>query len=353
LEFELITARIILALISIFMMILFLKIFISKRLGLQLFIVTILFWSSLLIISLKPNILDIVIASFGLDNRAQILLSISVVFVVYFLISQIIRNKGLSANLFQIVRKVAISNFKEQIIPEKNLKAVIVIPAKNEEKTIGQIIEKIHSQKLPFSYKILVINDGSTDDTALIAKNNGALVVNHEYNLGIGGAVKTGYVASKILNPEIVINIDADGQHDPKFISSIISKIQSGSDLIYCSRFKDNQSETTKIRLFGNRFFTNLTNKLTGLSLTDVTTGYRGIKTEKISSIYFSSETNFAIELACRAAKNKLKIDEIPIIQIARQEGFSQFHKLEKFIIYNINVIFQIFNAKFRHPSFD
>ena len=328
---------------------------IDQRAGNQFFVVMILFWFAVFITAFRPEILDEIVKATGLFNKSQFLLVLSFIIIVYLLTLQLLKNQSISFNFHRVVRNAAISNFQQQAIDSNSdrLDLVIVIAAKNESKTIGDVIDKINLLKLPYSYKIIVVNDGSTDDTGLISKSKGAFVINHFQNLGIGGATKTGYIGSIFFKPEIVVTIDADGQHDPKYIPDIVSTIKSGkADLIYASRFSTIDYKTTKIRSIGNKFYTNLVNKLGNISITDVTTGYRGIRFEKIESVFFISETNFAIEFAIRAGRNGLKIAEIPAKTLSRDFGTSQFHKIEKFFVYNINAIIQIFNAFFRAPKF-
>ncbi len=346
-------ARWILVTISIIFISLLIKARINNRVGNQFFIIMIIFWSSILIISSRPEILDSVLDTTGLVNRAQFLFSVSLLIIGYLLYNQVLKNRTAVTNLNRIIRKVALANFAQQIKNSENTQVVIILVAKDESATIGSVIDNIKSQNISESYKILVVNDGSEDDTEKIAKEKGALVVNHFYNLGIGAANKTGYLACQKLNPKFVINIDSDGQHDPKYIPQIISKLKN-DDLVYGSRFsKQSYYQTSIIRKIGNRFYTNLVNKISRINLTDVTSGYRGIKFERIKSIFFVSEKNFAIELALRAAKNKLKISEISTEAIPRKTGKSQFYKVERFLIYNINVLIQIYNAFSKNPQFN
>ena len=327
----------------------------DQRTGNQFFIVMILFWFAVFLSALRPEILDDIVEYTGLFNKSQVLLILSMVIIMYLLTIQLLKNKSISFNFHRVVRNAAISNFQQHTLNLNidQLELMIVIAAKNESKTIGNVIDQINSLKLPYSYKILVVNDGSTDDTVLIAKKKGAFVINHFQNLGIGGATKTGYIGSLFFKPEIVITIDADGQHDPKYIPEIVSMIKSENiDLVYASRFSTIDYKTTMIRTVGNKFYTNLVNKLGKISITDVTTGYRGIRFEKIESVFFISETNFAIEFAIRAGRNGLKIGEIAAKTVSRDFGTSQFHKIEKFFVYNINAVIQIFNAFFRGPKF-
>jgi len=326
------------------------------RIGNQFFIILTIFWTAVFITAIRPEILDEIVIYTGLYNKAQFLLILSIGIILYLLAIQMVKNKNTSYSLHSIVREIAISNFKRGVrafMPNK-IDLIIVIAAKNESKTIGGVIKKIQSLNMSHSYKILVVNDGSTDDTELIALGHGALVVNHSYNLGIGGATKTGYVAARIFRPEIVVTIDADGQHDPKYIPEIISKIKNhGADMVYASRFSTTSNyKTTKVRSIGNKFYTWLINKIAGISITDVTSGYRGIKSDRLDDIFFTAETNFAIELAIRAGRKGLKITEIPVTTFGRDAGRSQFHRIERFFVYNINAIIQILNAFLRSPTY-
>lgn len=348
--------RVVLGIISLISISAIIKLKYSKRVGNEFFTIMIIFWFSVLIISIKPEILEPVLNDIGFVNRAQFLLALSMGIILYLLYQQSMKSKIFLSRYNQLIRETALEQFSLELekIQKQKTDIVIIIVAKNEDKSIGKIINDIHSLSITESFQIIVINDGSTDKTAKVAHQNGALVVNHFFNLGIGGAIKTGFLASKLLNPDIVINLDADGQHDPKYIPEMISLIKNANaDLIYASRFHSkSQYSTSSVRSFGNKFYTKLINKLGNLSISDVTSGYRAIRASKIKSIFFVSETNFAIELALRAGKNHLNIMEIPITASEREYGASQFYKIENFLVYNTRAILQIFRAKFRNTQF-
>lgn len=343
--------RITLLIISIISIMLVVKARVSQRLGNQFFVIMLLFWLGLIIISIRPDVLDSILNETGFVNKAQLLLSVSVIIISYLLLLQLRKGKILSESFSNMIRKIALSSFiKEYGNAKKDL--VIVIVAKNESATIGSVIDRINAINYSYPYQVIVVNDGSTDNTERIARKKGALVITNYINLGIGGAIKTGYLASMILAPKYVISIDGDGQHDPKYISDIVSLLENGKDLVYGSRFSlESDYKTNAVRFMGNKFYTSLVNRIGHVLITDVTSGYRGIRADKIKSVYFLAETNFAIELALRAARNNLKIGEISIKSKMRQHGNSQFYKIERFFIYNINACVQIFNAYFKESK--
>jgi len=337
------------ALIVISVILLTISVILKKRdrIGSQFFAIMLIFWAAVLIIALVPQILDSVLTLSGLINPAQFLFGISLIMIFYLLFAQTVKSKN-TVKATRLIRELALSNFQRDVkSSNENVDLIIIITAKDESKSIGTVIDKINSLKIPYSYKILVVNDGSEDNTEEIAKNKGALVLTHLNNLGIGAAIKTGFIASRSFDPEIVINIDADGQHDPQYIPKIISKIKDdNADLVYASRFaKQSNYKTSTVRSAGNKFYTKLVNNIAKISITDVTSGYRAMRYDKLRSVLFLAETNFAIELAIRAGRNGLKIMEIPVNTGTRETGKSQFHRIEKFFLYNINALGQIFNA--------
>jgi len=149
--------------ISVILISLFVKLKRSDRVGNQFFVIMTVFWSVVFIISLKPDIIDSLLNIIGFENRAQFLLSISIIVIIYLLYQQTQKAQKASTNLNKVIRKVALSNFQKDIGNQiEAVDVVIVIVAKDEEKTLGDVIEKIQSQRFSFLYKILVVNDGLT-----------------------------------------------------------------------------------------------------------------------------------------------------------------------------------------------
>lgn len=153
-----------------------------------------------------------------------------------------------------------------------------LIPAYNEEGSVGHVIRSVQ-EVLPQT-EIVVIDDCSTDDTAQVAQKAGATVVSIPCNLGIGGAVQTGFKFARDYNFDFVIRLDGDGQHDPKEALPIIAALQSGqADAVFGSRFigKDSTMKIPFSRRLGIKTFAFLVTLLTRQRATDTTSGFMGL----------------------------------------------------------------------------
>ena len=153
----------------------------------------------------------------------------------------------------------------------KDFGVSIIIPAFNEEGTIGEVIRRI--QNVNWEWQILVINDGSDDETAKIAKAAGAKVLNHPYNIGLGGCLKNG---ARVAKGDIFVFIDGDGQHPPEDIPRLLEAMDE-YDMAVGVR---SLSQQLTHRAFGNRIFSWVANRLSGHKVPDLTSGFRAIRRE-------------------------------------------------------------------------
>ncbi|MFH1183126.1 MAG: glycosyltransferase family 2 protein [Candidatus Moraniibacteriota bacterium] len=191
-----------------------------------------------------------------------------------------------------------------------NDKIYIIIPALNEEKIITEVIKEINEAGYN---QIIVIDDGSTDDTFNKAKSVGARVLRHKINRGKGAAVKTGIEAAKIIGADIAVTIDGDGQHNPADIKKMVNKIRQGSDVVLGSRLK-NREEMPKLRVIYNFFGNLLTWYLHGLWVTDSQSGLRAYSRKALELIDTKSDRyEYDSEIIREIYRNKLKFTEIPI----------------------------------------
>ena len=210
-------------------------------------------------------------------------------------------------------------------------KILIITPAFNETGSIQKLIKEIRSS-IPQA-DLVIINDGSGDDTEEKALKAGAVVASLPFNLGIGGAVQTGYQIAAEEDYDVAVQIDGDGQHDPVYTAQLIQPILEGTlDLCIGSRFLDETSEayrSTWARRFGIRFFCRLLGLLTGLQLTDPTSGFRAAGRKLIRAFAAYYPVDFPEPEAVKIAKRQgARIGEIPVRMRERQGGQSSIRYL-------------------------
>jgi glycosyltransferase involved in cell wall biosynthesis len=198
----------------------------------------------------------------------------------------------------------------------KRMKIVITIPAYNEEKTITPVLQSIRKamDKTDYDYKILVVDDGSTDKTVEVSKKAGADVVySHKKNCGLAIAFKTEMEKCIEMQADIIVHTDADGQYPSFYIPEMIKKVEQGYDLVLGSRFgKGKYGNTSSMKKFGNRAFARVFSNLLKTKITDTTTGFRAF-TREVAELPLINTFTYTQEQLIRAGKERMKIGEIPI----------------------------------------
>ena len=211
------------------------------------------------------------------------------------------------------------------------MKILLVIPAYNESENLPKLIDKIKNESMVCD--ILIIDDCSSDDTQAIAKARNCRVIRLPINLGIGGAVQTGFRYASENDVDIVIQLDGDGQHNPEYLPEMVRKIQEGYNVCIGSRFIDNKGyQSTSIRRVGIKFFRVLLKVLTGHSFTDPTSGFRAFDRKAID--YFSGfyPADYAEpESIIMLIKQKMTIAEIPVMMNERECGRSSIRIADSF----------------------
>ncbi len=201
-----------------------------------------------------------------------------------------------------------------------------MIPAFNEEKTIGKAITDAKNvmKENKFDYQIVVVDDGSKDNTKEKAKNSGAVVFSHPINYGLAETFKTEMEKALELNPDIIVHIDADGQYlaseIPKLIKPIIDK---RADIVLGSRFKGKIESMPLIKRLGNKAFSKVISNITGTKISDGQTGFRAFTKEVASGIKLISNHTYTQEQIIKAIKNKFRVAEVPIY-FAKRKGKSR-----------------------------
>lgn len=225
-----------------------------------------------------------------------------------------------------------------------NPKILIIVPAYNEQANIQNTIREIRA--LPMKPDVIVIDDGSTDATAQEARDIGANVISLPFNLGIGGAVQTGFQFAFQRGYDIAVQVDGDGQHDVAYLQTIIDPVLTGeADMVVASRFMPQQEkgyQSSFARRMGIGFFVHLIGLLTGCHIYDPTSGFRAYNKKMIKLFARQYPHDFpepeAIVLARRV--NAI-IKELPVVMRRRQGGLSSIRYF-KSLYYMIKVTFAI-----------
>ena len=227
-------------------------------------------------------------------------------------------------------------------------KILLIIPAYNEQdnilKTYNTVIN--YNKKNKENYDVIVINDGSTDQTGKICDDNNIPVIHLIHNLGIGGAVQTGYKYAYENNYDIAIQYDGDGQHDVSYVKKIITPLlEEKADFVIGSRFvgKTNDGfQSTFARRVGIRIVSSFIKLVTGKKVYDTTSGFRACNKNIIKQFSNSYPKEYPEPITTvELLKRGYRLSEIPVEMKERDGGTSSIHSW-KTVYYMINVIFSI-----------
>ncbi|MBT3814210.1 glycosyltransferase family 2 protein [Candidatus Woesearchaeota archaeon] len=194
------------------------------------------------------------------------------------------------------------------------MKIIITIPAYNEEKTLPKVIAEIRQvmEKTDYDYQIMVLNDGSIDQTKRVAEEAGAIVFSNKRNKGLADTFKHEIKRCLELNADIIVHTDADGQYPAIYIPQLIEKLNKGYDLILGSRFGKGNYSGSLMKNIGNKTFAKVFSGLLKVKLTDTTTGFRAF-TREVAELPLINNFTYTQEQLIRAGKEKMKIGEVPI----------------------------------------
>ena len=195
----------------------------------------------------------------------------------------------------------------------------VVIPALNEGRAIGAVIDSIPE----FVDSVVVVDDGSSDDTAEVARAKGAEVISHDRNRGVGAAFDTGRHRVLAMRSDIMVNMDGDGQFDPSDIAALVAPVAGGeADFVTASRFKDPalRPEMSRIKLLGNRLMSRLVSRLTGRRFYDVSCGFRAYSREALLRLNLFGDFTYTQETFLDFAFKGVRMLEVPVEVRGRRE---------------------------------
>lgn len=242
-----------------------------------------------------------------------------------------------------------------KIISSKNPKVIVVMPGRNVEKTIKKVFAEVPKDIVS---EIILVDDGSRDKTAKVAKSLGIKVFSHPHNLGYGGAQKTGYWEALKQNPDVVALIHSDLQHDPSFLVKIVDPILKGKyDMMFGSRTTSRKKALSggmpMWKYLISRFFTRIENLILGVNFSEHMCGFRAYSRKVLETVPFMRLSNdyvFDQEFMVSAVALGFKIGEIPIPTMYSEDSssinlakgikflFDICVTLLKFVLFKLNI---------------
>ena len=228
------------------------------------------------------------------------------------------------------------------------LRRIAVVPALNEEANVGRVIDELRT--VDPGMEVVVVDDASVDATAAVAEARGAHVVRLPFNVGIGGAVQTGYRYAFEHGFDIAVQVDGDGQHDPAQLPLILAPLlDDRADVVVGSRFSgDGEFRSTRARRIGIRIFARIVSAVVGQRLTDTTSGFRAINRKAIALFAADYPHDYPeVEATVMCGKHKLRLVEVPVAMRERGGGRSSITAARS-IYYMAKVLLAIFVGLFR-----
>lgn len=289
-----------------------------------------IFSLGLVIVSANPNVLNIVaeILKLKREQMGRILaLLIGSNIALWFLLIHFKSNLDEFKYQFDLlIRKLGHEEIEEILktgIADKEI--MVIIPAYNEAENLSVLLPEIPGTIKGKKVGVLVVDDGSSDNTKEVVTNSGHMVAQNKINRGQGAASRLGYDVLVRNNIQIGVTMDGDGQQLPSDIEKMVEPILNNEyDLVIGSRVLGTTYKNTMLRSAGVQFFTRVINMAAGLNLTDCSNGFKAFNVEKISSLNLREDQFQSTEVILEAAKKGLRIGEVPITVMERKYGTSK-----------------------------
>lgn len=266
--------------------------------------------------------------SFEKGNGGRILgLAVFAIFILFIICLRALsvgaRN---SRQLSAALEGLAWEEFRQAGLPARfKGKIAILVPAYNEAENIGVVLDQMPAEVCGVRTEVLVVDDGSRDGTGDVAAEHGALVARHVTNRGGGAALRTGYRLMVESGAEIVVTLDADGQHLPSEMPRLVEPVLSGEvDVAHGSRVLGSADRNTRARELGIVFFNRLVSFITRTHVTDCSNGYRAVRTTVLPQLVLRQEQFHTSEFMIEAIKRGVPAKEVAITVEQRLHGHSK-----------------------------
>lgn len=266
--------------------------------------------------------------SFEKGNGGRILgLAVFAIFVLFLLVlralSQAARN---TRQLSAVLEGLAWEEFRQAALPERfRGKVAILVPAYNEAESIGYVLDRVPAEVCGVQTSVLVVDDGSRDGTGDVAAEHGAVVARHVINRGGGAALRTGYRLMVESGAEVVVTLDADGQHLPSEMERLVKPVLDGEvDVAHGSRVLGQADRNQFARELGIVFFNRLISFITRTRVTDCSNGYRAVRTTVLPQLVLRQEQFHTSEFMIEAIKRGIPAKEVPVTVERRLHGHSK-----------------------------
>lgn len=294
------------------------------------FVISGLFSLSLVLVSINPDVLNQIasILQLEMEQRGRILaLLIGSNIILWFLFVHY--KTRLDEYRYQfdlLIRKLGHEEVEDILKRETaNKDIMVIIPAYNEADNLKVLLRKIPGKVKGKNVGVLIVDDGSSDNTKEVALQSGHLVAQNKINRGQGAASRLGYDVLLRNNIQIGVTMDADNQHLPEEIEKLVTPIINNEfDLVIGSRILGESFKSSVMRDAGINIFTKIINAVTGTRLTDCSSGYRAFDVNKMSLLNLREDQFQTAEVIVEAAKKGLRIGEVPITIVKRQHGTSK-----------------------------
>jgi hypothetical protein len=280
------------------------------------------------LVSVVPQLFEPVSRLLGLENRAFALLGLANLLLFALFLNMLGRVREASRRNGEIVTGLAVREYSEKYLsPEERAEGhpgeiLIVVPAYDEEGGIQGVLRRVPDEVLGHEVKTVVVDDGSADATAAIARAEGVPVVTHVVNRGQGDALRTGFAIAQTERSRVVVNLDADGQYKPEELDRLVKPIIEGkADFVLGSRFMGFYEESGSVRHIGVVFFSRMISLLTGVKVSDCTNGYRAIRVSELHKMNLREDRFNANEIILEALKHKLRFEQVPVSMMSRAAG--------------------------------